>query len=101
MLLGIIIGAMTVTNHIRRRVAAVLAVGAVSHLLTDGLLLTPTGRTYPMFWPLTRFAPPSPGLYLSTDPEPTIVAGLFALGVWVATRLRERDAGIDSGAIDR
>ncbi|RDZ48741.1 metal-dependent hydrolase, partial [Haloferax sp. Atlit-4N] len=39
-------------------------------------------------WPLTRLHPPTPGLYLSTDFEPSIVFGAIALTVYVITRLQ-------------
>jgi hypothetical protein len=74
----------------RRRTLALLSLGATSHLLLDGLIRTPTGRSYPVFWPLTEFQPPTPGLYLSTEPWPTLAAGAVALVVWYLTRRQNR-----------
>lgn len=87
-LVAIAIGVLVVAPSERRRTAALLGLGATSHLLADGLLLTASGRSYAMFWPLTRYHPPTPGLYLSTRPEPTIAIGLVAAVVWVVTRDR-------------
>lgn len=86
--IAILIGTLPVAPYIRARTSALLTVGAVSHLLADGLLLNPSGRSYAMLWPLTRYHPPTPGWYLSTQPEPTIVASLVAVLVWSVTRYR-------------
>lgn len=87
-LVGVLIGAVVVAPRERLRVAGLLAVGAATHLAADALLLKPTGHSYPVFWPLARYYPPTPGLYLSTDPWPTIAAGVVALGAWAGTRTR-------------
>lgn len=87
--LSVLIGGMVVATDVRQRVLTVLTIGAASHLLADGLLLTATGRSYPMFWPVTRYVPPTPGLYLSTDPGTTVVAVIFAVSVWLLTRYRQ------------
>jgi hypothetical protein len=63
-----------------------LALGAATHLAADALLVKPTGHSYPVLWPLTRYHPPTPGLYLSTDPWPTIAAGLVAVAAWAVAR---------------
>lgn len=68
---------------------ALLLLGGASHLVADAFLRTPTGGSYPLFWPITDYSPPTPGLYLSTDPAPTAVA----LGLAVAlTLVRRRDS---------
>lgn len=85
-LLSILVGVTVVSEPERKRVFALLAVGAGSHLVADGFLRTVTGYSYPIFWPITRYQPPTPGLYLSTDPTPTIIAILLALAAWVMTR---------------
>lgn len=82
------IGALLVVPHERRRITGVLAVGAGTHLLTDALLAKPSGHSFAIFWPLTRYHPPTPGLYQSTDPGPTAVALILAISVWLITRLR-------------
>jgi hypothetical protein len=65
-----------------------LVLGATTHLLADLGLKTPTGMTYPVLWPVTRIHIPSPGLYLSTEPGPTLVAIAVATTVAVADRYR-------------
>ena len=89
-LLSIGIGVTVVAGEERRRVAVLLTLGALTHLLADALLLKPSGYAYPILWPLTRFHPPSPGLYLSTEPWPMVVAGIVAGLVWGATRRHDR-----------
>lgn len=88
-LVSVLIGVLIVVPRERKRVFLLLALGAGTHLLADGLLRTPSGRSYAMFWPLMRYNPPTPGLYLSTQPEPTVVAAAVALAVWLATRIRK------------
>ena len=90
--LSVLVGVAVVADGERRRVLGLLALGALSHLLADGLLLKPSGRSYAILWPLTRYHPPTPGLYLSTQPGPTVVAAAVALVVWAATR-RRRSGG--------
>lgn len=87
-LVSIAIGALLVAPAHRRRAVALLSVGAVSHLVADALLLTPSGRSYAVLWPLLRYQPPTPGLYLSTEVTPTVVAAAFAAVVAVGTRYR-------------
>lgn len=88
-LVAILVGVVVAPRE-RTRTFALLSVGAASHLLADGLLLNLSGRSYAMFWPVTRYHPPTPGLNLSTQPEPTVVAGVVALVVWLLTRYRVR-----------
>ena len=80
--LVILAGSMLVAPEYRRRVLALLAIGALSHHLLDVLLLTQSGYTYAVFWPLTAYHPPAPNLYLSSDRWPAIVAGAGAVLVW-------------------
>jgi hypothetical protein len=89
--IGVAIGVVVVRSVERRRVAALLALGAVTHLLADALLLNPSGRSFAVLWPLTRWHPPTAGLYLSPEPWPMVVSGLVAGFVWFAVRrgLRE------------
>ncbi|TVT94435.1 metal-dependent hydrolase [Haloferax volcanii] len=87
-LCSVLVGVLLVPESERSRVFALLSVGAASHLIADAFLLKPTGLSYPLFWPLTRLHPPTPGLYLSTDIEPSIVFGAIALTVYVITRLQ-------------
>ena len=80
--ISILIGIVLLSSQERRRGGALLAFGAASHLVADSLLLTPTGRSVQLFWPLVQYRVPSPGLYLSTQPEPMILAGVVAALVW-------------------
>jgi len=83
---AVLIGVVVIVPRERRRVGGVLALGAGSHLLADALLLTPTGHSYAILWPIARWHPPTPGLYLSTQPWPTLVAGLAAFAAWALVR---------------
>lgn len=62
----------------RRRVLPLLLLGAVSHLVADGLLISATGKSVPFLWPVVAYAPPTPGLYTSTDPRVTVLAIVMA-----------------------
>ena len=85
---ALLVGVTVVAPSERRRTFALLSVGAASHLLADGLLLKPSGHSYAILWPLTRYQPPTPGLYLSTQAEPMIVAAGVALILYLVTRHR-------------
>lgn len=87
-LVSVLVGVLVVIPRERSRAFLLLALGAGTHLLADGLLRTPSGRSYAMFWPLTRYNPPTPGLYLSTEPGPTLVAACVAVVVWLITSRR-------------
>jgi hypothetical protein len=87
--LAVLVGVVLAAVDQRKRVAVLLGVGATSHLLTDALLVTPSGRTKQLLWPLVQHRMPSPGLYLSTEPGPTIACGALALAVWTANRRRD------------
>jgi hypothetical protein len=89
---SIAIGVVIAARTERTRVGALLGFGAASHLLADALLLNPSGRSYPLLWPLSYYHPPTPGLYLSTDPEPMLVAAVVAAAVFAVTRYRTRRA---------
>lgn len=91
-LLSVLIGVVLLSSAERRRGGAMLAVGAGSHLLADSLLRTPTGHTVQLFWPVSQYKLPSPGLYLSTQPEPMLVTGAVAALVWLWWRVRGADA---------
>lgn len=85
-LVSIAIGVVLVEPGERRRVAAMLAIGAASHLLADAMLRTATGYSGHLLWPFVPTALPTPGLYLSTEPWPTLVAAGLAVGVRVIAR---------------
>jgi len=90
--LCILIGVLLVDETRRRKTLLVLSLGAGSHLIADALLINASGRSYPILWPLTRWQPPTPGLYLSTQPEPTILTGILAIGVWGVTHWHTRSS---------
>jgi membrane-bound metal-dependent hydrolase YbcI (DUF457 family) len=77
-----LVGVVLVPPAERRRVFALLSLGAGSHLVADALLRWATGRSYALLWPLSGWAPPTPGLYSSADVWPSLAAGLLALTVW-------------------
>lgn len=81
-LVAITIGALLTSSDHRRRVFLLLAFGAGSHLFLDALLLTPSGYSYAIFWPLSTYNPPTPNLYLSSDRWPALVSGVAAIIVW-------------------
>jgi hypothetical protein len=83
---AVCIGAVVVASEERKRVVPLLALGAASHLLADALLLKASGRSYALLYPLTQYHPPTPGLYLSTDPWPSMVTGALALAAWLLVR---------------
>ena len=78
------IAALVIAPQWRRRAFALLLVGALSHHVLDLLLLSVTGHTYPVFWPLTDYHPPAGMLYRSTDQWPVVVAAVGAAAVWLA-----------------
>lgn len=84
-----LIGVVFVEPSERRRVFALLSVGVLTHLVSDAMLRKASGRSYDLFWPITRYHPPSPGLYLSSDIWPSLLAGAVAAGVWLVTRTLE------------
>jgi hypothetical protein len=81
---------LVVAGAERRRVLGLLSLGAVSHLAADALLLTATGYSKPMWWPVAHVGLPTPGLYLSTEPTPLFVAGAVAAVLWAVRRRRAR-----------
>lgn len=83
---GVLIGGVLTTTADRRRVVALLSLGASSHLLADALLRNATGHSYPLLWPLTAYAPPTPGLYHSADLWTIPAAGAAALLVILLVR---------------
>ncbi|WP_311173066.1 metal-dependent hydrolase [Halobellus ordinarius] len=97
-LLSVCIGLVLLTSTERRRGGVLLGIGAGTHLLADSLLLTPTGHSVQLFWPLSQYKVPSPGLYLSTQPEPMLVTGGVAVLVWGVHRYVVDGEGSTRGA---
>jgi len=90
-IISVFVGTMIVAPRERRRVGILLAIGAGSHLITDGLLQSPSGRSYAMFWPLIRWHSPIPGLYLSTQVEPMLATGVLTAICWLWSRNQSTD----------
>jgi len=82
----VLIGALFVTPRERKRVGTLLAIGAGSHLLLDAFNWTPAGTMPGVLWPLTSWNPPTPGVYLSTQPEPLFATALLAAVAWALFR---------------
>jgi hypothetical protein len=83
------LAALTVTPTERRRVLTLLALGAGSHLLADMGIRVASGRSQSVLWPLTRYQPPSPGLYTSAELWPLGGAAALAVGAWLLVRSDE------------
>jgi membrane-bound metal-dependent hydrolase YbcI (DUF457 family) len=81
-LVAVAVGALLVGPRYRIRVFALLVLGMASHHALDLLLINLTGYSYAVLWPLTWYAPPTPGIYSSSDRWPAVVAILVAAVVW-------------------
>ncbi|WP_049987389.1 metal-dependent hydrolase [Halobellus rufus] len=79
--LAVLIGVFIVDIPYRRRVGGLLGLGAATHLVADAALLKASGHSYPLLWPVSTVAPRTPGLYLSTDVWPAVVAVVIVLGL--------------------
>jgi len=95
-LVSVLIGVVLAASEVRRPVGVALGIGAGSHLLADSLLLTPTGYSTQLLWPLSQIRTPSPGLYLSTQPAPMVVTGVVAAVVWMVHRRRVSGSDADN-----
>ncbi len=79
-------GSLLFAPEYRRDIIVLVAIGAASHHVLDLALMTPTGYSYAVFWPLTEYRLPSGGLYMSSDRWPALVSGLCAVLVWAVER---------------
>jgi len=84
--LSVLIGTVLVPSAYRKRIFALLAIGAASHLVLDAFLFKPSGFMSPMLWPLTDYQFSIDGFYLSSDRWPAFVSGVLAAIVWQAKR---------------
>jgi len=91
-ILSVLIVVTLVEPPYRKRVGGLLLFGAGTHLLTDAMLRSVTGRSFPIFWPLTLYEPLTPGLYLSTEPWPTALAIAVAAVLTGIDRRRSRSS---------
>lgn len=86
-IISITIGVVLVTTQHQRQATIALTSGALSHVILDLFLRTASGvAPYAIFWPITPYRPPTPGIYLSTQSWPTVIAAVLAAIVWVLDR---------------
>nr|WP_086009510.1 metal-dependent hydrolase [Natrialba chahannaoensis] len=83
-----LLGSLFVSPNLRRRAFALIVVGVVSHHILDIVLVTTTGYSYAVFWPLSEFRFPAADLFLSSDRWPALVAATSAFVVWLFSRHR-------------
>ncbi|OIB56533.1 metal-dependent hydrolase [Natrialba sp. SSL1] len=79
-------GSLFVAPELRRQALALIVVGVVSHHILDIVLVTATGYSYAVFWPISDYRFPAADLFLSSDRWPALVAGVSALVVWLLSR---------------
>lgn len=70
----------------RRRAYGFLVAGGVLSLLLDGLRVYADGRASSWLYPVTWWRPPTPNLYVSSDPRVLAVALVAAATVFAADR---------------
>ena len=88
--LVVCLGTLLAPKRLRRRVFALLVVGAASHYGLDLLLYQPSGLAGPFFWPITDYRLAIEGFYLSSDRWPALVMTPIAAVVWYFDRRRFR-----------
>ena len=96
-------GALLAPKRLRRRVFALLVIGATSHYALDLLLYKPPGLVGPFFWPITDYRFALEGFYLSSDRWPALVMTPVAAVVWFLDRRRagvNDEKSVDCTAID-
>jgi MFS superfamily sulfate permease-like transporter len=76
----------------RRRAWGFLVAGGVTSLVVDGLRLSINGRAGTLLYPLTWWGPPSPNLYLTSDPRVLVVTLVVTAVVFVLDRRRSTRA---------
>lgn len=86
----LLLAAVLVDRHHRTRTVLLLALGALTHLVLDGLLAQPDGRVFEVFWPITTYGIPLEGYYVSYDVWPLAIALVAAVGVAAWSRRRNR-----------
>ncbi|WP_058992753.1 hypothetical protein [Haloarcula sp. CBA1127] len=81
-------GVITVAFSSRhwRRVFSLVAFGGLTSLLLDGMRVYADGRASAWLYPFTNWRPPTPSLYVSSDPTVLVVALLAAGTVAVLDR---------------
>ena len=61
-------------KHHWRRVFGLVTFGGVTSLLLDGLRVYADGRASAYLYPITNWRPPTPSLYVSSDPRVLVIA---------------------------
>jgi hypothetical protein len=69
-----------------RRTYPLVVAGGLSSLLGDGLRAYADGRASTYLYPFTNWRPPTPSLYVSSDPRVLVVAVVVATAVFVLDR---------------
>jgi len=99
---GVLVAAGVVTLLFERRhwrrVYGLLVAGGLAHLVVDGLRVWADGRASQWLFPaLPGWRPPTPGLYVTSNPMvPVVVLGVAAAVFAVDWRRRTRDESADS-----
>ncbi|QLH81514.1 hypothetical protein [Halosimplex pelagicum] len=75
----------------RRRAYAYLVAGGALSLVLDGLRVYADGRAGPWLYPVTWWRPPTPSLYVTSDPRVLVVAVVAAAAVFAANRRFSRE----------
>jgi hypothetical protein len=79
-----------VAREYRGTATALVALGAVTHLFLDSLLLKPSGYAGSFLLPFSVYRSPAGMLYLSSDRWMAPVAAAVAASVWAWKRYRHR-----------
>ncbi|QLH77076.1 hypothetical protein HZS55_07120 [Halosimplex rubrum] len=83
--------ALAFGSRYRRRAFAFLLAGGSLSLVLDGLRVYADGRAGPWLFPVTWWRPPTPSLYVTSDPRVLVVGIAVAALVFVVDRRVERD----------
>ena len=79
------IGSLVIADHLKVTFGLLLT-GGLSHLIADSLKLWVDGAASAWLYPLSWYRPPTPGLYVSSDPSVLAVVGMAAVGVALIDR---------------
>ncbi|MFC6864700.1 hypothetical protein ACFQGE_14690 [Halomicroarcula sp. GCM10025817] len=80
-----------------RRAYAFIAFGGLSSLLVDGLRVYADGRADFYLYPLTWWRPPTPSLYVTSDPRVLGTALTVSIAVFLADRYRRHGRLLPDG----
>jgi len=85
---GLVAGAIALAfgPRYRRRAFGFLVAGGSLSLVVDGLRVYADGRAGPWLYPVTWWRPPTPSLYVTSDPRVLVVAVAVAALVFAADR---------------